>query len=452
MLLRKVTFRLYPTPRQATALEQTLGLHCRVYNALLEEHRRRYEAGEPSFTFNAMCKALTEWRARVPALRELNAQSLQVTAKRATLAFDAFFRRLAEGETPGYPRFKAFERFAGWGYKTHGDGVKLIHRKTRYKANSPRSYGWGKVRLSGIEKLVKMRGCARFPGEPRTAEVLHRAGRWYLSVTVEVTEEAVARTGGRESMAFDWGIETLLTQVVGDALSGEVVTVENPRWLKKQLEKLARLQRTISALEESARSAHRVKNLSATDEQLKLIPRSAHLKSLYQQLRAIHSRIARQRHDFYHKLTAALVARFGLIVTEELNISNMTQRPAPRPNEDGTHAPNGAAAKAGLNRSILDAAPAGFLAMLRTKAEEAGSKFVELPTRAIKPTQRCHRCGDTHPMPLAERVYRCACGAKLGRDENAARTLLRAQYEGAWWENEHGAGTAPAAGLALASP
>ena len=40
---------------------------------------------------------------------------------------------------------------------------------------------------------------------------------------------------------------------------------------------------------------------------------------------------------------------------EDLRITNMTRRPKPRPNDQGGHDPNGAAAKAGLNRSILDA-------------------------------------------------------------------------------------------------
>ncbi len=44
--------------------------------------------------------------------------------------------------------------------------------------------------------------------------------------------------------------------------------------------------------------------------------------------------------------------------------------------------------KAGLNKSILDTAPGLFLSMLRYKAEEAGAKLVEVPTRAVKPTQR----------------------------------------------------------------
>src|SRR5690606_7815265 len=115
----------------------------------------------------------------------------------------------------------------------------------------------------------------------------------------------------------------------------------------------------ISLLEESAKKV---------SGKTRGFPVNAKLAKLYEQLRTVHGRIARQRHDFYHQLTARLVARFGLIVTEQLSVKNMSQAPAPRQNEDGTFAPNGAAAKAGLNRSILDAAPAGLLSKLRTKA------------------------------------------------------------------------------------
>ncbi|MBS7349580.1 MAG: helix-turn-helix domain-containing protein, partial [Comamonas sp.] len=35
--LRKTTYRLYPTPKQALALAQLLRLHQQLYNAALEE-------------------------------------------------------------------------------------------------------------------------------------------------------------------------------------------------------------------------------------------------------------------------------------------------------------------------------------------------------------------------------------------------------------------------------
>lgn len=437
MQQRKVTYRLYPNAGEALALEETHALHCRAYNALLEEHQRRHQAGEAGFTFHAMCQALTAWRGVAGSLAALNAQSLQVTAKRAALAFDAFFRRVANGETPGYPRFKARRRFAGWGYKAHGDGWKLLQEHSAFKPG--KGYAgteYGAVRLSGIGS-VTMRGRARFAGTPKTAEVLRKGDKWHLSVTFNVDDPQLARRSGTQSTAFDWGLKTLLTSVVGDALSGDISTVENPRWLKNKLGTIAALQQGIARLETAARAA------SGKDRHF---PVSVRLKQLYQRLRHVHGQIARQRKDFYHKLTAALVAKFGLIVTEELTVKNMTRAPKPKQNEDGSYAPNGAAAKGGLNRSILDAAPAGLLDKLRYKAAEAGAKFLLVPTRKLKPSQRCCVCGKTHKLTLQERTYRCACGNEQGRDANAARTMLRYAYEGAWWDANYGAGIVPAAG------
>lgn len=137
---------------------------------------RRHEAGEARYTFSAMCKDLTVWRGYTDALRALNAQSLQVTAKRVALAFDAFFRRIKSGEAPGYPRFKSAQRFGGWGYKTYGDGWKLHQPDGQH----------GTVRLSGIGQ-IRIRGKGRFSGSPKTAEVMHKAGKWYLSVTYDVS-------------------------------------------------------------------------------------------------------------------------------------------------------------------------------------------------------------------------------------------------------------------------
>ncbi|MDD2604644.1 MAG: zinc ribbon domain-containing protein, partial [Desulfobacteraceae bacterium] len=85
------------------------------------------------------------------------------------------------------------------------------------------------------------------------------------------------------------------------------------------------------------------------------------------------------------------------------------------------------------NRGILDAAGSKLLGMLRTKAAEAASVFALANTRAVKPTQRCHRCGTLVVKDLSQREHRCACGCVCGRDENAAKTLLRWFCEGNFW-------------------
>ncbi len=121
-------------------------------------------------------------------------------------------------------------------------------------------------------------------------------------------------------------------------------------------------------------------------------------------------RIANCRKDFLHQTSADLVKQYGLIATEQLNVKNMTAA--------------GGEYKKGLNRSILDTAPSTFINLLKTKAEEAGSLWVEVPTRQAKPSQTCHRCGIQRKKLLSERKHQCDCGASCSRDENAARVML----------------------------
>jgi len=418
---RKITYRLYPNAVQLTRLDEILALHCRAYNALLEEHKRRYDAGEPVLNFTSMCKALTEWRGYADCLRGLNAQSLQVTAKRVALAFDAFFRRVKSGDTPGYPRFKSFKRFTGWGFKTPGDGWRL-----KIKLAGPK-FGYDRLFLTGLGD-IPMRGKGRFIGSPCTCEIVHKDGKWYASVTFDVAEHLVMRPTGTEAAAFDWGITTLLTVAKSD---GTLADVENPRWLKKKLDSIKVLQRAISA----ETTLIQLKNDKPADWKMPFSAQSAKLKRMYKELRAVHGKLSRQRKDFYQKLTTTLVERFAFLGTEQLAVKNMSKAPKARPDPEqpGEFLPNGAAAKAGLNRGILDGAPSMLLGLLRYKAAEAGSVFAEANTRVLKPTQRCHGCGAIVTKTLSERRHVCACGTDCGRDENAAKTILRWLLEGDFW-------------------
>ena len=425
---RKVTYRLYPSAVQAELLTTWLQLHCRVFNALLEECQRRHKTGEPRLSFALMCKLLTQWRAQVPALAALNAQSLQVTAKRLALAFQAFFRRLKAGETPGFPRFKPSQRFAGWGYKTYGDGWKLL-QPVGYAANGQQRHGHRAVRLSGIGE-IPLRGRARFEGEPVTAEVLRRGDKWYLSVTMDVAAATLVRPTTGASAAFDWGVKTLLTIARDDGVTEKV---GNPRWLQHRLDALRELQCAISVEEIKAKAQLGLRREDPLPKGARL-PVSSRLRRMYNQVRALHGKIARQRHDFFHKLSNDLVARFGCLGSETLATDKMVRRPAPRQDEQtGEFLPNGAGREAGRHRNILDAAPAKLLAMVTTKAEEAGSWFALANTLELKPTQRCHCCGALVPKALDERTHRCACGCVCDRDENAARTLLRWLHDGCFW-------------------
>lgn len=62
--------------------------------------------------------------------------------------------------------------------------------------------------------------------------------------------------------------------------------------------------------------------------------------------------------------------------------------------------------------------------MLRYKAEEAGSEFLEAETRKLKPSQRCPSCGSIRKKALALRTHDCACRCRMSRDQAAAAVLL----------------------------
>ena len=97
----------------------------------------------------------------------------------------------------------------------------------------------------------------------------------------------------------------------------------------------------------------------------------------------------------------------------------MTRRAAPRPDDAGGFLPNGGSAKAGLNRSILDAGWGVFLTILAHKAESAGRELIAVnPANTSRTCARCGHCARENRVTQAE--FRCtACGHQAHADVNA---------------------------------
>jgi putative transposase len=390
---RRITYRLYLTPAQEAAMQAQREAHRLLYNAALEQRRAAWKRQRTTLSFAEQCRDLTMLRQEEET--PLPAQAAQQTLKRVARAFDAFFRRVRRGQTPGYPRFKSRQRFTGWSYPTHGDGWRLLPRVGMQH---------GRLRLSGVGH-IRIRGNARTVGEPKTCDILYRHGKWYASLVLACQP---VRPCGTEAVAFDWGIETFATIATAEDTTHHI---ENPRLL--------------------TRSAARLKDTYRARDTKHKFSRSWRLAN--QRIVRLHAKIARQRLDFHHKESAKLLAAAGAVFTETLHVQHMTQRPKPRQDATtGQYQPNGAAAKAGLNKAILDGAPAQFLSILRYKAAEAGIVYAEAPTRQLKPSQRCHACWTVHDKRLEERWHACPCGASCHRDVNAALVLLSWGIQHVW--------------------
>ena len=149
---------------------------------------------------------------------------------------------------------------------------------------------------------------------------------------------------------------------------------------------------------------------------------SANRRRARAKLAGAHRRTRARRADFHHKTARALVQACDAIAVEKLNTAGMTKRPAPKPDPDqpGAYLPNGAAAKAGLNKSILDAGWGQFMNILAGKAEEADrrTEFVNPHYTSIN----CHVCGARCARPRQNTVI-CPQHGSIDADVNGARNI-----------------------------
>jgi IS605 OrfB family transposase len=196
------------------------------------------------------------------------------------------------------------------------------------------------------------------------------------------------------------------SQVLQDALlrlkrAFDGTFIESPRYYRRAQKKLERLQK---ALSKKKRGSHR---------------RGKAVK----QLARVQRKIANQRRDFHHKQAKKLVHAHQTIVFEELKIANTSHRARPKQDEHGTYLPNGASAKSGLNKSILDAGWGQFQQIVSHKAACAGRTVLKVSPRNT--SQVCSQCGIVRKKSLEERWHSCECGCELDRDTNAAINILR---------------------------
>ena len=394
---RRITLRLYPTVAQAAAMEAIKLSHQQLYNAALEERRDAWRKSRTSITFVQQCRSLTVVRRENPEYAAVIQKGQNLTLRRVDLAMRAFYRRVKAGQAPGYPRFKAADRYPGWSLGAD-EGYRYLPKVTA----SGRWFN-GKLRLTGVG-AVRARGKARCPAKAiKIVDILHRQGQWFASLVCDV--DARRFSTGEAVAGLDWGVKSLATLAYGP---GDYAEVPNDRLFQAQAEK--------------AREAARAASKALRGR------RSATAKRKRQRIAKLQRHLANRRLDRSHKLSARLATTHRRIVTEELRVANITRSAKGTVEAPGRQV----AQKAGLNREILDTAPGMLMGHLRYKAEEAGCALTVIDTRRHKPSQTCPMCLARRKKALAERGHTCPCGFTATRDQAAALLMLRVglQLEG----------------------
>ena len=365
-----------PTKTQEERLFQWLGTTRFVYNMCLDYKTTCYNAAKISLSKNQIQKELKEIRQETPWIKDVHSQVIQSVTDRLFTAYDAFFRRVKNGETPGFPRFAKSGKWSSFTFK---QGVKYLPNTKRLKLPS-----FGSIRFRQSQVIN---------GEIKNATIKHEADGWYISLCCKVNMEHKSKADG--CVGIDVGVKDLVITSEGEVF-------DNPKTLRQYEKRLAKLQQSLS----------------------RKIKGSNNRKKLSNELKRLFMKIKRIRNDNLHKISTALINENQVICVEQLNIVGLTKRCKPKQDESGKYVHNGQFAKSGLNKSILDASWGMFFDMLKYKSIWAGRTFVEVPSAYT--SKDCNQCGHrNHDLTLAVRQWTCeGCGAELDRDQNAAINIL----------------------------
>jgi len=377
---RAFKFRAYPTCPQEGRAARLLADHCDLYNAALEERREAWRMGQHSITYGMQSGQLREIRQADPGGQGRHSfTGQQQTLRRLNAVFATFYARAQRGKA-GYPRFKPYSRFDQAGFVV-GDGAKWTPAPAG---------GWARAAFQAVGS-VKVRQHRPVPGTVKFLQLKREYRRWYVIVISDIEAEALPASG--RTVGVDVGVARFAT-----TSDGEIVA--NPKFLAASAEVIADLQRR----KDRARRG------------------SGNRKRIRRQLAKEWRKVRNRRRDFHHKTARALVNTCDVIALEKLNVAGMTRRPAPKPDPDkaGAFLPNVATAKAGLNKSILDAGWAQFAAILTAKAESAGRRvvFVNPAGTSIE----CHQCGRECTRRRQETVI-CPAHGRMDADVNGARNI-----------------------------
>jgi putative transposase len=267
---------------------------------------------------------------------------------------------------------RAFERM--W---TLGAGFPRFKSRQRHHSFSFNNTGF---RLAGkylqIAKIgnVKVRLSREIPdgGLIKSLTVKKSASGWYACFAVDALPQRLAHSDA--IIGIDLGIENL-------AALSDGTFVKNMRVYEQQQRELRRAQR---------RLRRRKKGSHGRAKAMRLLAR-------------FHEHIANRRLDYRHKVTTALVRKYGTIILENLNVQSL--------------------ARGILSKQVYDAGWSRLVALLKYKAEGAGRRVIEVDAKYT--SQECPACGHKKRKLLSERVHDCEkCGYTTHRDTAAAQVIL----------------------------
>jgi putative transposase len=379
-LLRSFRTEINPTPEQKVRINKTIGTCRYIYNFYLDYNKALHEKGERFMTGKSFSVWLNnEYIPNNPDkiwIKEVSSKAVKKSIENGCTAFTRFFKHQS-----GFPKFKKKGKSDAKMYFVKNNPKDCICE--RHRLNIP-TLGWVRLKEKGYIPTTKD------GWKIKSGTVSVRAGRYYVSVLVEMPNVKVTPNGG-EGIGIDLGLKDFAIVSSGKTY-GNINKSARIRKLEKQLR---RAQRCLSRKYEEFKKGESAQRANIQKQRLKV--------------QRLHQRLDNIRTDYVNKVIAETVkTKPSYIAIEDLNVSGMMKN---------RH----------LSKAIASQKFYEFRAKLKTKCDDNGIEL-RIVDRWYPSSKMCHCCGHvSKDLKLSDRIYRCACGYIADRDFNASLNLRDAE-------------------------
>ena len=372
-----------PTVEQQKLINRTIGVCRYVYNLYLGHNKEEYGQGGKFVSGMEFSKWLNNvYLPNNPDkawIKEVSQKSVKQSIMNAEKAYKRFFK----GES-AFPRFKKKNKSEAKMYFVKNDAKTVIECE-RHRIKIP-TLGYVQIKEKGYlptDKIIK------------SGTVSKRAGRYYVSVLVEVPDVNV-KPCNNEGVGIDLGLKDFAVMSNGTVKKN----INKGKSVKKATKKLKREQRKLSRKYESLKKRSKKEKGKATRQ---------NIQKQVVKVQKLHQRMDNIRTDYINKTVNDLAkTKPNYITIEDLNVSGMMK--------------NRHLAKAVAQQKFYE-----FRVKLGHKCRQKGIEL-RVVDRFYPSSKLCHECGNIKSdLKLSDRVYTCGCGYEDDRDYNASLNLRDAK-------------------------